>query len=90
MPKSLQQRLDHADALVDVFENYEPRSEDQRDAAPHRALVAAVEQRADADRAIVGAVAALRDAQFSWAYIGAYLGTSGQAAQQRYGGRASG
>ncbi|MHB1171919.1 MAG: hypothetical protein ACYCZY_05410 [Lacisediminihabitans sp.] len=70
-----------------MFENYEPRPDDERDAAPFRALLEAVEQRADSERAIVRAVAAMRQANYPWVVIGSLLGTSGQAAQQRYGKR---
>ncbi len=85
MPKSLVQRLDHGEDLSYIFETYEPRPEDERDAAPHRALVRAVERRFAADRELVTAVMAARAADYSWAYIGGMLGTSGQAAQQRFG-----
>ncbi len=87
MPKSLRQRLDHDEALADLFENYEPREEDRQDAAAWRSLLTAVEARADAERAIIAAVAAMRAGNWSWAEIGRILGTSGQAAQQRYGRR---
>jgi hypothetical protein len=85
MPKSLQERLDHDEALAAMFENYEPRDEDRLDAAAWRALLKAVEARAAAERDIISAVAAMRAGKWSWVEIGRLLGTSGQAAQQRYG-----
>lgn len=85
MPKSIQERLDHAESLAEVFENYDPRAEDERDPEPYRALLEAVQSRADGERAIVQAVAAMRRANYPWWSIGGVLGTSGQAAQQRYG-----
>jgi hypothetical protein len=89
MPKSLRQRLDHDEALADMFENYEPGDEDRMDVSAWRALLRAVEARADAEREIISAVAAMRAGKWTWVEIGHLLGTSGQAAQQRYGSRSS-
>lgn len=44
---------------------------------------------ADVDAAIAKSVAGLRDAGYSWAEIAARLGTTRQAAQQRFGRLAS-
>ncbi len=85
MPKSSRQIVDHAASLVSIFESYEPGVEDERDVRPYHALRRAVEQRADAERAVRQAVRDARAANWSWATIGGLLGTSGQAAQQRYG-----
>lgn len=85
MPKSLDERLAHDEALARIFENYEPRDEDYRDAKPWRDLLHAVERRSVVEREIVDAVAAMRSANWPWSDIGRLLGTSGQAAQQRYG-----
>ncbi len=87
MPKSLEEREAHYEALADMFENYEPREEDQRDAKPWRDLLRAVERRAVVDREVIDAVLAMRAANWPWSDIGHLLGTSGQAAQQRYGSR---
>lgn len=88
MPKSTKEILEHRDALLaDTFESYEPNPADQRDGRPYQALRAATQKRADAESEIVDAVAAMRGARWSWASIGGILGTSGQAAQQRYGKR---
>ena len=85
LPKSTKEIIDHAESLVQRFENYEPRPEDARDGTPYRALERAVHERAKAARAIAEAVAAMREARWSWVTIGSILGTTGQAAQQRYG-----
>lgn len=85
LPKSTKERIDHAESLVQRFENYEPRTEDERDGTPYRALEAAVRERADAEHAIADAVAEMREARWTWLDIGSILGTTGQAAQQRYG-----
>jgi hypothetical protein len=89
MPKSLDDRLSHDDDLARYFEHYEPSDEDRRDTASHNALVKAVHDRASAERDIDRAVGEMRIARWSWSTIGSILGTSGQAAQQRYGSRAS-
>ena len=85
MPKTLKQLEAHADALADMFENYEPRDEDRRDPTLYRALENAVRLRAQTERTIADAVTAMRADGASWATIGSILGTTGQAAQQRYG-----
>lgn len=86
MPKSTQEILDHRDVLLaHVFEDYQPRPEDKRDGRPYRALRSAVHKRSDAEAEVVEAVRAMRTARWSWTSIGGILGTTGQAAQQRYG-----
>lgn len=85
MPKSSQQLIDDLDSLVERFESYEPREQDRRDPQLYRNLEAAVRARAESEQAIVAAVAAMRADGDSWATIGWILGTTGQAAQQRYG-----
>lgn len=86
MPKSTQQIMDHRDELLaDMFERYEPRPEDERDGRPYHALREAVQKRAEAEAEIVEAVKAMRAARWSWTSVGGILGTTGQAAQQRYG-----
>lgn len=84
MAKSSRQLIDDLDHLVKRFEEYEPRPEDQRDPQLYYNLEAAVRARAEAERAVVVAVAAMRSDGDSWATIGRLLGTSGQAAHQRY------
>lgn len=67
------------------FEDYEPRSEDTRDPSSLEQLRDAVLARSEAERSIRDAVAAARSEGQSWAAIGSLLGTSGEAARQRYG-----
>ena len=85
MPKSSQQLIDDLEGLAKRFEEYEPKPEHRRDPQLYRNLEAAVRARAESEQAIVTAVAAMRADGDSWATIGWILGTSGQAAQQRYG-----
>ena len=84
MPKSIQDILDHADELADRLEAYEPDSEDERPVEEYLLERAAL-NRARSEQQIVDAVVAARLAGISWSRIGDALGTSGQAAQQRYG-----
>lgn len=84
MPRSIQEILDHADELARRFEEYEPSEGDERPVEEYLLQRAAV-ARARSERQIVDAVVAARNAGISWARIGDLLGTSAQAAQQRYG-----
>lgn len=85
MPRSVRDILDHADELVKRFEDYEPADGDERDPAVFAALRSAVVCRSDAERAIKNAVDLAREHGYSWAFIGSLIGTSGEAARQRYG-----
>ena len=85
MPRTREEILAHADELARRFENYEPREDDKRDPAPLHALRSAVQTAAEAERTIVEAVEAARAAGYSWALIGSQLGTSGEAARQKFG-----
>jgi hypothetical protein len=83
MPRSIQEILDHGDELAQRFEDYEPAAGDERpveDYLLERATIA----RANGERQVLDAVAAARSKGMSWQRIGEILGTSAQAAQQRY------
>ena len=84
MPRSIQDILDHADELAERFENYEPEPNDERPVEEYLLERAAL-ARARSERQIVDAITAARTKQVSWTRIGELLGTSAQAAQQRYG-----
>jgi hypothetical protein len=84
MPRSIQEILDHADELARRFEGYEPVDGDQRPVEEYLLQRAAL-ARARSERQIVEAVSAARNAGIPWSRIGELLGTSAQAAQQRYG-----
>lgn len=84
MPRSIQEILDHADELAERFESYEPSHDDERPVEEYLLERAAV-ARARGERQIVDAVTAARAKSISWQRIGDILGTSAQAAQQRYG-----
>jgi hypothetical protein len=87
MPRTVQDILDHADELARKFEAYEPAAEDERDTEVFATLRDAVVSRSDAERSIRTAVRDARAHGYSWAFIGSMLGTSGEAARQRYGAK---
>jgi hypothetical protein len=84
MPRSIQEILDHADELAKRFEDYEPDPSDERPVEEYLLERAAL-ARARSERQIVDAITAARANSVSWQRIGELLGTSAQAAQQRYG-----
>lgn len=84
MPRSLQDILDHADEMARQLEAYDPTEEDRRPVEEYLLQRAAV-ARARGERQILEAVVAARAAGVPWGRIGRLLGTSAQAAQQRYG-----
>lgn len=84
MPRTIQEILDHADELAERFENYEPGDGDERPVEEYLLERAALD-RAHSERQVIEAVIAARSAGASWQKIGSLLGTSAQAAQQRYG-----
>ena len=83
MPRSIQEILDHADELAQRFEDYEPEPDDERPVEEYLLERAAL-ARARGERQILDAVTAARIRGVSWQRIGELLGTSAQAAQQRY------
>lgn len=87
MPRSMQEIIDSANQLAKRFESYTPNPDDERDPKALNDLQQAVTARAAAERALTDAVTNARNAGYSWATIGAQLGTSGEAARQRYGQR---
>lgn len=87
MPRSVEQILAHADELASRFEDYEPDPADELDANAVAALRSAVLERSEAERHLLEAVRQARDSGMSWAAIGLLVGTSGEAARQRYGGK---
>jgi len=84
VPRSTQDILDHADELAKRLEDYRPSAEDEATVAEHLLRRAAL-ARAHSERQIADAVDRARRDGMSWKRIGAELGVSAQAAQQRYG-----
>lgn len=85
MPRSVKDILEHADELASRFENYEPDHGDERDPVAFQGLREAVLARSNSERAVLDAVTHARAQGYSWAFIGKIIGTSGEAARQRYG-----
>ena len=85
MPRSVKEIIEQAEELAQRFESFEPAPADRERArslaAVHRATLA----RAEAEAKLAKAVAKARADGHSWAAVGAMLGTSGEAARQRYG-----
>lgn len=84
MPRSVKEIIEQAEELAYRFESFDPDPADRARArslaAVHRATLA----RAEAEAELMKAVAKARADEHSWAAIGAMLGTSGEAARQRY------
>lgn len=80
MPRSVDEILAHADELAARFENYEPDPADELDVTAVTLLRSAVAERSAAERHMLEAVRAAREAGLSWGAIGAVVGTSGEAA----------
>jgi hypothetical protein len=86
MPRSIDDLIAHGDELADRFERYEPRASDAGEPTL-MALRRAAYRRALVEGEILDRVRRARASGASWASIGAELGTSGEAARQRYGSR---
>ncbi len=87
MPRSVEEIIAHADEYAARFENYEPRVEDERPIGAVHVLREAVKARSNAERQILEAVIAAREIGTPWSLIGSLLGTTGEAARQRYGSK---
>ncbi len=83
MPRSIDELLARADELANAFEQYDPQDSD-RGEPPLMALRRAGYRRALVERELVDAVRSARASGSSWGKIGDELGTSGEAARQRY------
>ena len=84
MPRSIQEILDHAEELAQRFENL--NADEAREIPVEEYLLQrAVMTRARSEQQLLDAVAQARSKGLSWQKIGALIGTSAQAAQQRYG-----
>ncbi len=86
MPRSIDDLISQAAELADEFERYEPREADRVEPAL-LALRRAVYRRALVEQEILEQVRRAREAGWSWTKVGEQLGTSGEAARQRYSDR---
>ena len=78
---------DQLGELAARFEAYDPNPGDELDVTAIGQLRAAVAEQSAAERHLLDAVKTAREAGMSWASIGTFVGTSGEAARQRYGTR---
>ena len=87
MPRSVEEILQQADELAERFENYEPNPADELDSGAVALLRAAVQERSDAERHLIDAIRTARASGMSWSAIGTFVGTTGEAARQKYSGK---
>ncbi|MHB8296391.1 MAG: hypothetical protein ACYDH5_17625 [Acidimicrobiales bacterium] len=85
MPRSLEEILHHAEELAARFEGHDADATGVAGATALRAVRDAFGARAEAEARLADAVSVARAEGHSWASIGAMVGTSGEAARQRYG-----
>lgn len=85
MPRLIQDIVDHADEIAARFERLDPQEAKEIPVEEHL-LRRAVIARARSEQQVLDAVARARTSGMTWQRIGSFLGTSAQAAQQRYGG----
>lgn len=87
MPRSVEEILQHADELAERFENYEPDPADELDSRAVTLLRQAIKERSQAERHLLEAVRTARQSGMSWSAIGTFVGTTGEAARQKYADR---
>lgn len=87
MPRTIDQIVSRAEELAVRFEQHEPVDDAVEDAILLRDLRKAFLARAEAEQRVTEAVEKARAEGHSWASIGAMVGTSGEAARQKYGRR---
>ncbi|MGH7511014.1 MAG: hypothetical protein ACRDXD_08145 [Acidimicrobiia bacterium] len=88
MPRTIDEIINQAEELAARFEDHEPDPDAMRDATSLREVRKAFLARAEAEQHVTEAVEKARADGHSWASIGAMLGTSGEAARQKYGQKA--
>jgi hypothetical protein len=89
MPRTVQEILSQADILAKQFEADDLGPGTTVDGAPLRSVRRAFDDLARAQERLAEAVSIARWHGHSWAAIGGMLGTSGEAARQRYRTEAS-
>lgn len=83
--RSLKDIQDRANEFADAFEQYEPKTDDQNAPLPPTMAVKLAAWRRDvAEKELAEAVHAAREQRLSWREVGEAIGTSGEAARQRY------
>lgn len=87
MPRTADEIVRHADELAAGFDCSAAADPDVLDPEAVSLLRGAVATHGRAERHLIAAVTAARRSGMSWAVIGHFLGTSGEAARQRYAAR---
>ncbi|MDR0431818.1 MAG: hypothetical protein LBH48_00650 [Bifidobacteriaceae bacterium] len=83
--RSIEDIKARADEFADAFENYDPTPGDQDAPLPPAMAVKLAAWRRDAaEKELAEAVRAAREQHLSWREVGEAIGTSGEAARQRY------
>ena len=85
MPRTIDEIINQAEELVARFEAHEPDPDAVRDAAALRDIRQKCLGQDEAGQRVTEAVEKARVEGHSWDSIGAMLGTSSEAARQRYG-----
>ena len=85
MPRSLSELIKQGDFYAKQFEDYPSSTSDQIDLEVFNALWDAGQQKSALENSIAELVIKARSENMSWKLIGQILGTSGEAARQRYG-----
>ncbi|MDO5663399.1 MAG: hypothetical protein Q4G40_11940 [Brachybacterium sp.] len=87
--RSLEDITARADEFADIFESYVPGPGDQDAPLPPTMAVRLAAWRRDAaEKELADAVRAAREQRLSWREVGRAIGTSGEAARQRYSAHA--
>ncbi|SEE26803.1 hypothetical protein [Ruania alba] len=85
MPRSTKDLMAHAEAMAEAFEAYEPQPGDSaKPIPPTMAVKLAAFRRSRAEAELAEAVRTARRQGTSWRDVGEALGTSGEAARQKY------
>ena len=85
MPKSVEDILANAENLSKRIRDFEPSKKDEKDVKVFKALQDAAMQRSLVEKNLVKQIKQARVNGYSWSLIGSFLGTTGEAARQRYG-----
>jgi hypothetical protein len=85
MRRSLTDLIASADKLADAFDSHDPNPDDfDAPLPPLMAVKLAAFRRARAEKELAEAIHAARKAHLSWRELGEAIGTTGEAARQRY------
>lgn len=84
MTRAVDRMLTHSEELAAWFRHFDPKGDSGQDPMAVAELCSAIFQRAESERQLIAAIKRARAAGFSWHAIGKFVGTTGEAARQRY------